>query len=110
MSDSGYSRHGHKHCFDAANIYSDRSVHEEIDGPPVEPADDGFSLDERIICYYSDSDDGTYHSDDKSSDSSPDEPRYSDSDSDDTNTTDNGSLGTTYDYTYDSYGSDYYDI
>lgn len=57
---------------------------------------------ERIVCYYSDSDDGTYHSDDKDSDSSVDEYRYSDSDSDDTNTTDNGSLGTTVDYSYDS--------
>lgn len=63
---------------------------------------DTLSQDERIVCYYSDSDDGTYHSDDKDSDSSAGAPRYSDSDSDDTNTTDNGSLGTTVDYSYDS--------
>ena len=69
-----------------------------------------LSQDERIVCYFSDSDDGTYHSDDKDSDSSADEQRYSDSDSDDTNTTDGGSLGTTEDFSYDSYGSDFFDI
>lgn len=101
-SDSGYSRHGRKHCFDANNLLSDRS----------DDGNDGASLSlaERIICYFSDSDDGTYHSDDKSSDSSATKHRFSDSDSDDTNTTDDGSLGSTYDYTYDSYGSDYFDI
>ena len=101
-SDSGYSRHGRKHCFDAANLLSDRSNDDNSFGE--------FSNAERIVCYYSDSDDGTYHSDDESSDSSDTKHRYSDSDSDDTNTTDDGSLGSTYDYTYDSYGSDYFDI
>ena len=73
---------------------SDRS--DDTNGNPV------LSQDERIVCYYSDSDDGTFHSDDAASDSSAQSPRMSDSDSDDTNTTDNGSAGTTVDYSYDS--------
>ena len=76
-----------------------------------DPIEDG--VDDIIECYYTDSDDGRYHSDSESSDSSQGDRNAghdSDSDSDDTYTTDDGSLGSTYDYSYDSFGSDYYQI
>ena len=100
-SESGYSAHGKKHCF--------RVVEKGLaPGDGSAPAEFFYS-----VCYYSDSDDGYYHSDSQSSDSSHGRrgaSRDSDSDSDDTHTTDDGSLGTTYDYSYDSHGSDYYGI
>ena len=93
-SEAGYSHHGRKHCFDVNNDLSDYS-------------NQTLSQDARIVCYYSDSDDGTFHSQDKEND---DGTRSSGSDSDDTNTTDDGSEGTTYDDSYDSIGSDVYNI
>ena len=95
QSAAGYSAHGRKHCFDVNNFLSDRS-------------NGTLSDEERIVCFYSDSDDDTFHSQAKDDDVLG--TRSSDSDSDDTNTTDDGSAGTTYDGSYDSIGSDVYGI
>ena len=88
MTEAGFSHHGRRHCFDVNNYLSDRSS--ESDG-------DALSLDERIVCYYSDSDDGTFHSAEKGVNP---ENRDSDADAEDTNTTDDGSVGTDTDYVY----------
>ena len=95
-SESGYSHHGARKCVRLDQVYN--------------PADDS-QIETLYDCFYTDSDDGHYYSDSASSDSSlglRGGDRDSDSDSDDTNTTDNGSLGSPFDYSYDSYGSDYY--
>ena len=89
MTEAGFSHHGRRHCFDVNNYLSDRSD-DMMTG-------DGLSLDERIVCYYSDSDDHTFHS--AASGVHP-ENRDSDPDEEDTNTTDDGSLGTDTDYVY----------
>lgn len=85
MTEAGFSHHGRRHCFDVNNDLSDNSG-------------DTLSLEPRIVCYYSDSDDGSFHSEE--SGVNP-ENRDSDPDSEDTNTTDDGSEGTDTNYVYE---------